>query len=369
MRRTMAKRIVVKLGTSTLTAGANTLSRRAMLGLVEQAVGLLDAGHQVVLVSSGAVAAGREALGTVRSGRQVPAKQMLAAVGQTRLMQVWSDLFALFERHVGQVLLTRAELEGRAAYLSARDTLETLLAHGIVPIVNENDTVATDEIRVGDNDNLSALVANLVDADLLVLLSDIEGLYTADPRSDPTAVLIPRVDRLDASHFALATGSGTGLGTGGMVTKLQAAHRAGQSGTVTVIASGAQAGVLATIAAGTSVGTWILPTTTRRESRKRWLLAEPALGTITIDAGAARRLRSGGASLLPVGVRAICGGFERGAVVKIVGADDAAVAVGLARYGADDARKISGLASAQIEAVLGYSFGAELVHRDNMALL
>ncbi|MBB6051952.1 glutamate 5-kinase [Armatimonas rosea] len=363
------KRIVIKLGTSTLTGGGTRLSRRAMLSIAAQTAELLEAGHEITLVSSGAMAAGREALGFTKLPPHIAGKQMLSAIGQTRLMQFWAELFAIYEHTVGQVLLTRGDLARRSGYLNARDALDALLAAGVVPIVNENDTVATDEIRVGDNDNLSALVANLTDADLLIILSDISGLYTADPRSNPEAQFLAVIEHLDESHFAMAGGSGSALGTGGMTTKLQAAQLAGQSGTTTVIAPGTTPNILCRIVAGEPLGTTILPLATRRESRERWLLAERPQGVLHVDSGAVRRLRQGGASLLPVGITEIEGSFDRGDAIKLLAPNGSALAVGLAAYSADELRQLKGRSSRQIAHVLGYTFGDEAVHRDNLVLL
>lgn len=362
------QRIVVKLGTSTLTAGTRKLSHRHMLEIVRQAAELAERGHQVVIVSSGAIAAGREALDYPAIDKSVPGKQMLAAVGQGRLIQVYADLFALYDRRVGQVLLTRGDLNVRTGYLNARDTLLTLLSYGVIPIVNENDTIATEEIKVGDNDNLSALVANLIDADLLILLTDQRGLFTADPRANPAAQLIPRVEVIDEAVWALAGGTSTGLGTGGMVTKLQAAQLAARSGTTTVIASGKHPNVLIDIIDQGNIGT-TFPAQRAQESRKRWLLAEKPQGIIRVDAGAADRLRRGGASLLPVGVRAIEGEFERGAPVQVAGPEGARIAAGLTNYTSSELRTLIGVQSGQIGAVLGYTYGDEAIHRDNLVLL
>jgi len=360
--------IVVKLGTSTLTAGTRKISRRHMLEIVRQAAELTERGHQVVLVSSGAIAAGREALDYPAIDKSVPGKQMLAAVGQGRLIQIYAELFALYDRRVGQVLLTRGDLNARTGYLNARDTLLTLLSYGVVPIVNENDTIATEEIKVGDNDNLSALVANLIDADLLILLTDQPGLFTADPRTNPNAQLIPRVEVIDEAVWALAGGTTTGLGTGGMVTKLQAAQLAARSGTTTVIASGKRPNVLIDIVDHGNIGT-TFPAQSAKESRKRWILAEKPQGVLRVDAGAADRLRRGGASLLPVGIRAVEGEFERGAPVQVAGPDGAKVAAGLTNYGSTELKMLIGVQSAQIGAVLGYTYGDEAIHRDNLVLL
>ncbi len=367
----MAKkqRIVVKLGTSVLTSGTKRLSRRRMLEIVRQAAKLHDAGHQIVIVSSGAIAAGRETLNYPELDRSVPAKQMLAAVGQGRLIQIYTELFSLFDIVVGQVLLTRGDLSNRTGYLNARDTLLTLLSHQIVPVINENDTIATEEIRVGDNDNLSALVSNLVDADLLILLTDQLGLYSADPRTDPDAELISVVERIDDSVWARAGGTSTGLGTGGMITKLQAAQLAGRSGAVTVIASGALPDVLLDVTAGKRIGTTFLAPTTHRESRKRWLLSEKPQGSINVDPGAVKKLCSNGASLLPVGITGATGDFERGASVRVVSPEGKPIAVGVTNYSSQEIRQLIGVRSAQIAAVLGYTYGEEVIHRNDLVLL
>ncbi|MCC7209676.1 MAG: glutamate 5-kinase [Anaerolineae bacterium] len=363
------RRIIVKLGTSVLTGGTRRLDRRRILEIVRQAVQVHDEGAWIALVSSGAIAAGREALNNPAFDRSVPARQMLAAVGQGRLIQLYSEMFGLFDIRVAQVLLTRGDLTHRTGYLNARDTLLTLLAHRIVPIINENDTVATEEIKVGDNDNLSALVANLIDADLLVLLTDQLGLYSADPRTDPTAELIHRVEVIDEGIWARAGGTSTGLGTGGMITKLQAAQLAGHSGAATVIASGDLPNAIPRVVAGESLGTYFAPQTTHLESRKRWLLSEKAHGALKVDQGAADRLANGGASLLPVGVTALTGKFERGAVVRVHAPDGKPIAVGMTNYGSAEVRQLLGVRSSRIASVLGYTFGDEVIHRDNLVVL
>jgi glutamate 5-kinase len=365
----MSKRIIIKLGTSVLTDGTKRLSRRRMLEIVRQAAKLRESGHQIIVVSSGAIAAGRELLGYPELDRSVPAKQMLSAVGQGRLIQIYTELFNIFEITVGQVLLTLGDLTSRTSYLNARDTFLTLLTHDIVPIVNENDTVATDEIKVGDNDNLSARVANLVDADLLILLTDQAGFYTADPRTHPDAELISVIEQIDETVWARAGGTSTGLGTGGMVTKLQAAQLANRSGTTTVIAAGALSDVLIDIAAGKRVGTTFLAPATRPESRKRWLLSEKPQGNICVDQGAADKLCKKGASLLPVGITDATGEFERGAHVQIVTAAGKAIAVGITNYTHTEILGLIGQKSAQIETLLGYTYGDEVIHRDNLVLL
>lgn len=360
------RKMVVKVGTSTLTQGGKNLSRRYMLGLVQQLSYLQAQGIQIVLVSSGAIAAGRELLNFPKVERSLPSKQMFSSIGQVKLMQTWSELFSLFELHVGQVLLTRDDLSDRKRYLNARDTLHCLLKHHVVPIINENDTVATKEIRVGDNDNLAALVANLIEADVVVLLTDQEGLFTADPRLNTDAKLIPIVTRIDDAIFSLAGGSSTSLGTGGMMTKIEAAQMASQSGTRTIIASASRPNVLVDLALGQQIGTLFLEEMTSRESRKRWLLSEKRKGMVYVDAGAAVKIMHHGASLLPSGIIKTTPNFERGASVKIISPTDEALAVGITNYGSKEIQQLIGKQSTCIEDILGYSYGPEIIHRTNM---
>ncbi|MHB8627922.1 MAG: glutamate 5-kinase [Aggregatilineales bacterium] len=362
-------RIVIKLGTSVLTSGGRKLSQRRMLELARQIAHLHDTGYQIILVSSGAIAAGRDALNYPELHPSLPVKQMLAAVGQGRLIQLYQELFALFEIVVGQVLLTRGDIANRTGYLNARDTLLTLIDQRVLPIINENDTVATDEIRVGENDTLSALVANLIDADLLILLTDQQGLYTADPRNHPDATLIPRVERIDESVLALAGGASSGLGTGGMITKLHAAELAGRSGTTTVIASGELHDVLNLIIRGDAIGTTFPAPTTHLESRKRWLIADRPQGMLVVDDGAADRLCHGGASLLPVGMIRVEGDFQRGDLVQVNTVAGRKIGVGLSNYTSDEAKKLLRAQSGAIRELLGYTYGDEIVHRDNLALM
>ncbi len=362
-------RIVVKLGTSTLTGGTPHLNRQRMLEIVQQVARLHQQGYEMLVVSSGAQAAGRERLGFPDLGRAMPAKQMLAAVGQGRLVQIYADLFDIFNIVVGQVLLTRDDLSNRTRYLNARDTLLTLMERRIVPIINENDTVATEEIRVGDNDNLSALVASVIEADLLVLLTDMPGLFTGDPRRDSSAQLIRSVSKIDDSIYALAGGIGTKLGTGGMITKIEAAHVASRSGVTTVIASGTEPDVLARIVAGGEVGTRFDPTNTHLESRKRWLLTDKAQGIVRVDNGAARAIALNNASLLPVGMTSVEGDFARGATLAVRDPDSSEIARGLSNYSGDELRKLCRVKSAQIGEILGYSYGDHVIHRNSMVLL
>jgi glutamate 5-kinase len=366
----MGKRVVVKLGTSSLTAGTNRLNRAAMLRVVQQLAALHHQGYEVILVSSGAQAAGRERLNYPELPKAMPVKQMLSAVGQSRLMQRYNELFDIFEIPVAQVLLTRDDLSHRTRYLNARDTLQTLLTQRIVPIVNENDTIATEEIRVGDNDNLSALVASALEADLLIILTDQAGLYTADPRVDPHAQLIPEVAVIDESVLARARGAGTRHGTGGMITKLQAAQVATRSGVTVVIASASVERVIERLVEGEAIGTRFLATSTHLESRKRWLLTDRPQGRVVVDAGAERALlRKNSASLLPVGIVACTGDFKRGATLAVFSQANREIAHGLTNYDADDLKQIIGQQSSRIVEILGYTYGDEVIHRSNMVIL
>jgi glutamate 5-kinase len=363
-------RLVIKLGTSTLTDGTPHISTARLVDLARQMAALREAGHDVILVSSGAMAAGREVLHYPTLPKEVPAKQMLAAIGQPRLMSLYQQLFGLYQVTVAQVLLTRADLANRRRYLNARNTLNALLSQRVVPIINENDTVATEEIRVGDNDNLSALVANLADADTLVLLTDQPGLFTADPRQDPSAQLITDIDTADIPPhlWEAAGGSVSGLGIGGMTTKLQAADLARRSGTHVMIAQGNAPDILLRIANHEKVGTHFHPVATAVESRKRYILAGGTAGGLKIDDGAGRALKRGG-SLLPVGVSSVEGTFERGDTIRVTDLTGREIARGIANYSADDLSRIQRRQSDEIEALLGYNYGDEVIHRNDLVLL
>jgi glutamate 5-kinase len=364
-------RIVVKLGTSTLTNGTFRLSTPILIEFARQASQLLSAGHQMILVSSGAIAAGRERLGFPNLPKDIPAKQMLAAIGQSRLMSNYEQIFSLYGVTVAQILLTRVDLASRRRYLNARNTLNALMENKIIPIVNENDTLATEEIQVGDNDNLSALVSNLIDADLLILLTDQAGLYTADPRLDPNARLVEEIAgrEIPDELWKAAGGSDSNLGTGGMVTKLQAADLARRSGTACVIAAGHEPDILSRIANGEKRGTYFAPIATSLESRKRYILsARRAPGLLIIDEGAALALQRGG-SLLPIGTTSISGAFERGDTVRVAKEDGREIARGIVNYGSRDLALIVKRPSDEIETILGYDFGDEVIHRNDMVLL
>ncbi len=366
----MYRRVVVKLGTSVLTGGTPRLDRAHMVELSRQCSQLYHQGLDIILCTSGAIAAGRERLNFPEVPPTVTSKQMLAAVGQSRLMLEWERFFEIYGIHVGQMLLTRADVEDRRRFLNARDMLQALLEQRIVPIINENDAVATSEIKVGDNDNLSALVVLLAEADLLLLLTDQPGLFTADPRTDPEAQLIPEVRAIDESLRSLAGGSKGGLGVGGMATKLQAADVARRAGADVVIASGRTADVIPRIVGGEQVGTRFLALETPLESRKRWIFAGPTpVGALLVDDGAARALLRKGRSLLPAGIIAIEGDFERGDAVSILGTDRRELARGIARYSGDELRQIVGCQSDQIVERLGYAYGPVAVHRNDLILV
>ena len=372
------KRLVVKVGTNTLTGGEDHLSRSQMSVVARQIAQLVKDGHQVTLVSSGAIVAGRDALRTAdgkssaaTAGRRkdIPFKQVLAAVGQAKLMQTWDDLFAREDIVIAQTLLTRGDLADRQGYLNARNTLLALLERKVVPVVNENDVVATEEIRIGDNDNLSALVANLIDADLLILLTDQAGLYTADPRRSDSATLIAEVPVISDEIVALAEGAGTVRGTGGMLTKIQAARLATESGVTVLVAGGATENVLVKAVKGEPVGTRFPSNRTRMESRKRWILSGLAgKAAAHIDAGAASAMGRG-RSLLPAGVVRVKGPFDRGDSVNIVGPEGKPIGCGVANYSSTDLDRIKGCRSAQIAGILGFHFGDEVIHRNNVVML
>jgi glutamate 5-kinase len=369
------RRIVAKLGTNLLTAGGEQLDLAVMSSLVGQVAHLHQKGAEVILVTSGAIAAGRQQLGAVKGQRDGPSRPVLAAVGQSHLMQAYDQLFTWHGIVIAQALLSRRDLADRVSYLNARNTLLGLLEQGVVPIVNENDVVAVEEIegaRIGDNDNLSALVANLVDADLLALLTDISGLYTADPRLDETAQLIRRVERIDDRIEQLAGGpSHPGeRGTGGMMTKVAAAKLATASGTTVVIAAGGEKDALVRLAQGEEIGTVFPPQVDRMESRKRWMLSRLAVrGRIIVDAGAAKALQEENKSLLPAGVKAVEGVFGRGDGVDICTADGRSIACGIVNYSSQDVEAIRGLRSDRVEETLGHEYGAEVVHRNNLVVL
>ncbi len=364
------RRIVIKIGSRVLSDELGDLDSSRISGFAAQVAKLRQAGREVIIVTSGAIAAGRSALGLADRPKTIPQKQAAAAVGQSRLMRAYEDAFALHAITVAQLLLTRGDLADRTRYLNARSTLETLLECGIIPIINENDTVAVEEIKFGDNDNLSALVTNLVDAGLLVILTDIDGLYDADPRSFPEAKLISMVKSITKEMERAAGGSGSNLGTGGMATKLAAARKAAKSGAATLIVNGLLPEIIVRGVEGEEVGTIFLPSASSLTSRKHWIaFTLRPQGRVVVDAGASRVLRQDGRSLLPSGVIEVEGEFERGASIRVTDPSGAEFARGIADYASSEIKLLLGCNSSRIEEILGYRYGDAIIHRDNLVLL
>ena len=367
------QRVVVKAGTGVLTGASGAdLDIDVLRDLARQLCRLRKASCEVLLVTSGAIAAGRGALGDGYQEHGVQSRQVLAAIGQSRLMQTYQELFASHGVQVAQALLTIADLSNRKAYLNVRNTLQGLLDLGVVPVLNENDVVAVDEIGevFGDNDRLSALTANLVDADLLLVLTDIDGLYTADPRTDPSATLIEQVDRVDDRVEAVAGRALRPWARGGMPTKLEAARLVTTSGIPMVMCHGRAEDAVLRAVDGDRIGTYFHAAESKLEARKRWMLGGISQqGQVTVDGGAADALLNDHRSLLPAGVRAVDGGFQRGDTIFVIGPSGQRIACGIANYCADDVARIRGLRSAQIETTLGYHYGQEIVHRNNLVLL
>ena len=365
-----ARRIVVKVGSSLVTDEGRGLDVTAIQRWGGQIARLRERGLEVLLVSSGAIAEGMKRLGWTRRPHAVHELQAAAAVGQMGLVQVYETMFREHGLGTAQVLLTHEDLADRNRYLNARATLTTLLGFGVIPIINENDTVVTDEIKFGDNDTLGALVASLVDADLLVILTDQAGLFTADPRRDSSATLVKRGVAGDPAMAAMAGGAGSGIGKGGMLTKILAAQRAALSGASTVICSGRETDVLVRLVAGESIGTELVAELPRLAARKQWMAGHLQFkGQLVLDAGAIRALREENKSLLPVGVAEVVGEFVRGDVVACVDSSGREVARGLVNYSATDSRRIAGRPSGEIEAILGYVESPELIHRDNLVVV
>ncbi len=365
-----AGRLVVKVGSSLVTNDGRGLDAGAISRWAGQVVRLRADGKQVLLVSSGAIAEGMQRLGWSRRPQQVHELQAAAAVGQMGLAQAYESAFGMLQVRTAQVLLTHADLADRARYLNARSTLLTLLQLGVVPVINENDTVVTDEIKFGDNDTLGALVTNLVEADTLVILTDQAGLFDADPRLVPGAQRIARASAGDPALERMAGGAGSAIGRGGMLSKVLAAKRAARSGASTIIASGREPDVLSRLAAGESIGTLLEAAVPKRAARKQWLADQlQTKGQVSIDAGAAKALRHQGKSLLPIGVVEVSGNFERGDVVACVDAQGQEIARGLVNYSSSEARLIARRPSTEIAQVLGFIEEPELIHRDNLVLL
>jgi glutamate 5-kinase len=364
-----ARRIVVKVGSSLVTDEGRGVDARAVGDWCRQMATLVRQGRDLVMVSSGAIAEGMKRLGWSTRPHAVHELQAAAAVGQMGLAQIYESALRAHGIGSAQVLLTHADLADRERYLNARSTLVTLLGLGVVPVINENDTVVNDEIKFGDNDTLGALVANLLDADLLVILTDQQGLFSADPRKHPDARLVERGVAGDADLERMAGGAGSVVGRGGMLTKVLAAKRAARSGASTVIASGREADVLLRIAAGEHVGTALIATTPKVAARKQWMSDHLQLrGSVMVDDGAAAKVRDGGKSLLPIGVVAVEGDFHRGDVIAVRRASGEEIGRGLSNYGSAEARLIARKPSSEFERLLGFTGEPELIHRDNFVL-
>jgi glutamate 5-kinase len=367
---TSARRVVVKVGSGLITAPGEGPDAARIASLADDIAAAVAEGREMALVSSGAIVTGMARLKMAARPRSIPEKQAAAAVGQSALMWHYEQAFSRHGLRVGQVLLTGQDISDRSRYLNARNTLLTLLAFGVLPIINENDTVAIDEIKVGDNDNLAALVAHLIEADLLVLLTDVDGLYQGDPRRDPRARRLATVEAVTEDIYRLVYDDAPRVSVGGMTTKLQAAQKASASGIGMVIASGRQPDTLRRLLRGEDVGTWFQPREDRLAARKRWIaFAVPPQGRLTVDAGAKKALTERGKSLLPSGLVDVEGDFSAGAVVTLAERGGAEFARGLANYDAEEIRRIRGVKTGDIEQVLGYKGFDEVIHRDNLVVL
>lgn len=367
---TKKKRIVVKVGSSTLTHESGKLNYHRIERLVMEIADLANQGKQMVLVSSGAVSAGLGPLGLAKRPQTIREKQAVAAVGQGVLLHTYEKMFREYGQTVGQVLLTRMDAQNRKNFMNSRNTLLTMLDMGIIPIINENDVVAIDEFKIGDNDTLSAMVSSIIDADLLVLLSDIDGLYTANPQTHPEAVLIPNVKEIDKHFYEIAEGAGTSIGTGGMYTKIQAASLATSAGVDMIIASGSEDGILRRICQGEEIGTWFTAKDSNLHSKKRWLLSgSKSEGTIVVDEGCRNALIGHGSSLLPVGVVRVEGRFHEGDIVRVI-CDGVAIAKGIVNYNSEQIAAIKKHQTDEIATILGHEgVYEEVIHRDNLVAM
>jgi glutamate 5-kinase len=364
------KRVVIKIGSRVLTDPEGALDMAVISRICDEIAQLRQQGLEVVVVSSGAIAAGRSELGLTHKPRTIPHKQAAAAVGQTRLMEAYQTSFSPHKLKTAQVLLTSEDLGSRQRFLNARATIDALLGFGIIPIINENDTVVVDEIKFGDNDNLSALVTNVTEAHLLLILTDIEGFYSADPNNHPDAKLIPLVKVITRDVERAAGGSGSNIGTGGMATKVAAARKAGKNGVATIMVSGKRSGIIVAALQGDEVGTLFMPSGVGLNRRKHWIAYTlKPVGKISVDDGARNALLKGGKSLLPSGVVHVEGRFERGASVRLCGSDGVEFARGLSDYSSAESARLVGCKSSEIETILGYHYGDVIVHRDNLVLL
>jgi len=373
MRRGLFKqvqRVVIKVGSRVLTVDGGGLDHAVITRLCDEIAGLRKQGVEVILVSSGAVAAGRDALRSADTTLTIPQKQAAAAVGQPLLMQAYQQACSQHELVTAQILLTADDLANRSRFLNARTTLEALISAGVLPVINENDSVAVAEIKFGDNDNLSALVTSLAEADLLLILTDVAGLYSGNPGSNPDARLIPLVRSITREIERMAGGSGSSVGTGGMATKISAAKKTARFGIPTILAPGKQPGVITAAVTGEEIGTLFLPSTDGLNRRKHWIAytLRPA-GKLLVDAGAQKALLNMGTSLLPSGITGVEGRFERGHCVRICAQDNTEIARGLTDYSSLEVSQLMGRKSSEIEQILGYRYGDEVVHRDNLVLI
>ncbi|MCC7005967.1 MAG: glutamate 5-kinase [Ottowia sp.] len=367
---TTAQRLIIKVGSSLVTNDGKGLDHKAIAHWAKQIAALHQSGKQIVIVSSGAIAEGIQRLGWPKRPSQIHALQAAAAVGQMGLAQVYESSFAAHSICTAQILLTHADLADRERYLNARSTLLTLLDAHVVPIINENDTVVTDQIKFGDNDTLGALVTNLIEGDVLIILTDQTGLFTADPRHNKEATLVRDAIATDPQLQEMAVGTGSSIGRGGMLTNILAAKRAAKSGAHTIIASGHEDNVLTRLASGEKIGTQLLAQTAVLSARKQWMIDHLQMrGCIVIDAGAANKLTQEGKSLLPIGVVEVRGEFTRGEVLSCITTNGQEVARGISNYASIEARRIAGHNSNQINQILGYCNEPELIHRDNLVLV
>ena len=363
-----AKRVIIKIG-STVISTAEGLNRQRIEELVEDICALRELGYEVIIVSSGSVAAGKKDLGIVGRPKTIPLKQAAAAIGQSRVIRCYRSAFRHRGGNVAQILLTRDDLSNRRRYLNARNTLMTLLEYDVVPIINENDTVVVDEIRFGDNDNLSAMVTPLAEANLLVILSDVDGLYDSDPRNNPDARLIHEVERIDDNIKQMAGISSNELGTGGMYTKIRAAQRATMNGVGTAIINGTKPGNLQRFFAGEDIGTYFIPNIAPMAAKKQWIaFTKKPRGKLFLDSGAVNAIVNHGSSLLPSGIKGVDGGFDRGDAVRLCDIDGNEIAKGVTNYSLAEVLKIMGKSSNQIVDILGYKYSDAVIHRDDLVL-
>lgn len=363
-----AKRIVIKVGSAVITT-PNGLNHQRIDSLAEEICSLRNRGYEIILVSSGSVAAGKGDLGITGRPKSIPLKQAAAAIGQSRLMRCYRTAFRSREENVAQILLTRDDLANRRRYLNARNTLMTLLEYGVVPIINENDTVVVDEIRFGDNDNLSSMVTGLTESSLLVILSDVDGLFNCDPHNNPNAKLIHEVERITEEIEGMAGLSSTDIGTGGMYTKVRAAKRATMNGCGVAIINGTEPGNLSRFFDGEDIGTYFIPSANPMAAKKHWIaFTKKPRGKLFIDQGGFDAIVSNGRSLLPSGVKGVEGGFDRGDAVRLCDSSGNEFAKGVINYSLAELLQIMGKKTSEIENILGYKYGDEIIHRDNLVL-